>query len=72
MGYNPRCVKRDLTSYLTSRYATLDKIAALVTNHTDIGTFQDDMEAFRGVHTVGHFTISGDPGSDQYVSPGDL
>lgn len=29
------------------------------------------MQAGTGVHPAGHFTISGDPGSDFYVSPGD-
>jgi tyrosinase len=29
------------------------------------------MQAMNGVHSGGHFTISGDPGSDFYVSPGD-
>lgn len=29
------------------------------------------MQSGTGVHPAGHFTISGDPGSDFYVSPGD-
>jgi len=72
MGYNPRCIKRDLTSYLTSRSATPDKIATLITNHTDIASFQNDMQAYGNLHPIGHFTVSGDPGSDMYVSPGEL
>ncbi|KAF2686250.1 Di-copper centre-containing protein [Lentithecium fluviatile CBS 122367] len=70
-GYNPRCIKRDLSNYLTQRDATTVKIAALITNSKDIATFQSQMQAGNGVHPAGHFTISGDPGSDFYVSPGD-
>jgi tyrosinase len=70
-GYNPRCIKRDLSSYLTNRDATTAKIASLITSSRDIGTFQNTMQAGTGVHSAGHFTISGDPGSDFYVSPGD-
>ena len=70
-GYNPRCVKRDISNYLTQRDATTAKIATLITGSKDINTFQTRMQAMDGVHPAGHFTISGDPGSDFYVSPGD-
>jgi len=70
-GYNPRCIKRDLSNYLTTRYATTEKIASLITSYSTIATFQNTMQAMDGVHGAGHFTISGDPGSDFYVSPGD-
>ncbi|KAF2875087.1 hypothetical protein BDV95DRAFT_307940 [Massariosphaeria phaeospora] len=71
MGYNPRCIKRDLSNYLTQRDATTAKIAALITSSANINTFQNQMQSGTGVHPAGHFTISGDPGSDFYVSPGD-
>ncbi|KAF1961905.1 Di-copper centre-containing protein [Byssothecium circinans] len=70
-GYNPRCIKRDISGYLTQRDASTAKIAALITGARDIGTFQNTMQSGNGVHPAGHFTISGDPGSDFYVSPGD-
>ncbi|KAF2653232.1 Di-copper centre-containing protein [Lophiostoma macrostomum CBS 122681] len=70
-GYNPRCIKRDLSNYLTNRDCTTAKIAQLITGYTNIGTFQTQMQSGTGVHPAGHFTISGDPGSDFYVSPGD-
>ncbi|PVH95373.1 Di-copper centre-containing protein [Periconia macrospinosa] len=70
-GYNPRCIKRDISNYLTQRDATTAKIAALITNTANIASFQNTMQANNGVHPAGHFTISGDPGSDFYVSPGD-
>ncbi|KAF2735935.1 Di-copper centre-containing protein [Polyplosphaeria fusca] len=70
-GYNPRCIKRDLSNYLTQRDTTPAKIAALITGSANIGAFQNTMQAGTGVHSAGHFTISGDPGSDFYTSPGD-
>ncbi|KAF2477543.1 Di-copper centre-containing protein [Lindgomyces ingoldianus] len=70
-GYNPRCIKRDLSNYLTNRDATTAKIASLITGSKDINTFQTTMQSGTGVHSAGHFTISGDPGSDFYTSPGD-
>ena len=70
-GYNPRCIKRDLSNYLTARDCTTAKIAALITGASSIGTFQNNMQSSNGVHSGGHFTISGDPGSDFYTSPGD-
>ncbi|KAH7065964.1 hypothetical protein BKA63DRAFT_426984 [Paraphoma chrysanthemicola] len=70
-GYNPRCIKRDISGYLVTRDATSAKIAALITNSKTIGPFQDNMQSQNGVHSAGHFTVSGDPGSDFYTSPGD-
>lgn len=62
-GYNPRCIKRDISGYLTQRDASTAKIAALITASKDIATFQSQMQSGTGVHQAGHFTISGDPGS---------
>ena len=70
-GYNPRCIKRDISNYLTQRDATTAKIASLISSSTSIAAFQNTMQSGTGVHPAGHFTISGDPGSDFYVSPGD-
>ena len=69
-GYNPRCIKRDISNYLTQLYATTPKIASLITGQKTIGPFQDAMQAPTGVHGAGHFTVAGDPGSDFYTSPG--
>ncbi|KAI0147191.1 Di-copper centre-containing protein [Xylariaceae sp. FL1272] len=74
MGYNPRCIRRDVSNYLSSRYTRPQDIASLVTNSANIGTFQTTMQAAGnpiGVHVGGHYTIAGDPGGDFYVSPGD-
>lgn len=69
-GYNPRCIKRDISNYLTQRDATTAKIAALITSSKTIGTFQDTMQSGQGVHSAGHFTVSGDPGSGSCVYVG--
>jgi tyrosinase len=75
-GYNPRCLRRDLSNYLPMTYGTTDLIVALITNNTDILSFQWEMEAMpphgtMGVHGMGHFTISGDPAGDFYSAAGD-
>ncbi|OCL09552.1 Di-copper centre-containing protein [Glonium stellatum] len=70
-GYNPRCLRRDISNYLTTRYAKTSDIVALITNYTDVGSFQTKMQAGDGVHGAGHFTIAGDPGADFFNSPGD-
>ncbi|ORX98727.1 hypothetical protein BCR34DRAFT_593116 [Clohesyomyces aquaticus] len=75
LGYNPRCVRRDVTDYFTKSYLRTQDIQALITNPTTIKAFQDEMQtdttAKFGVHSAGHFTIWGDPGGDFYISPGD-
>jgi tyrosinase len=67
-GYNPRCIKRDISGYLVQRDATTAKIAALITNSKTVATFQDTMQNQVGVHAAGHFTVSGDPGSGMLIS----
>jgi tyrosinase len=54
------------------RDGTPDKIAGLITNYTDIESFQTKMQGPGGVHSMGHFTIAGDPGSDFYTSAGGM
>jgi tyrosinase len=66
-GYNPRCIKRDISGYLVQRDSTPAKTAALITNSKTIGSFQDTMQAANGVHSSGHFTVSGDPGSGKFT-----
>ncbi|OAA60536.1 putative domain, di-copper centre [Niveomyces insectorum RCEF 264] len=76
MGKNSRCLRRDISNYLTSHYGRTEDIAALITGTADIGSFQTQMQntsptGGMGVHGVGHFTIAGDPGADFYNSPND-
>ncbi|KAG4414580.1 hypothetical protein IFR04_012278 [Cadophora malorum] len=74
--YNPRCLRRDVSPWVSSRWSTDKNSSDLITDNTDIGSFQTVMQGdfatgFYGVHTAGHFTIGGDPGGDIFVSPGD-
>lgn len=77
LGYNPRCLRRDL-NVECAQGANDANTTALITEHTDIGSFQGWMQGpfsqglpDYGVHTGGHYIISGDPGGDFYTSPGD-
>jgi tyrosinase len=75
-AYNPRCLKRDVSEWVSSRFNTDQNSTDLITQNTDIYWFQTVMQGtFNlgefGVHTGGHFTIGGDPGGDLFTSPGD-
>jgi len=70
-GSNPRCLRRDLGPYLTTRYTTTAIITALINNQKTVGAFQDTMQSGTGVHGSAHFTIGSDPGGDFYTSPND-
>ncbi|GAB1311545.1 hypothetical protein MFIFM68171_01755 [Madurella fahalii] len=83
-GDNPRCLRRDISNQLSSRYTRTEDIVSLITNSRDIATFQNVMQGAGGgfggfggagggigVHAGGHFTIAGDPAGDFYTSPND-
>lgn len=74
--YNPRCLKRDVSVWVSSQWSTDQNSTDLILENTDIADFQTTMQGdfatgFYGVHTAGHFTIGGDPGGDIFTSPGD-
>lgn len=79
LGYNPRCIKRDLNSDICARWASLSNTTLTVREGTDIEIFQALLQGdFRyrqasrlgmAVHGGGHFIIGGDPGGDFYFSP---
>ncbi|KAH8901110.1 Di-copper centre-containing protein [Thozetella sp. PMI_491] len=74
--YNPRCMKRDITNWTSSRWTTEQNITDLVINNEDIASFQNAMQGNTtigdyGVHGGGHYTYTGDPAGDVYISPGD-
>ncbi|KAK6825650.1 hypothetical protein PG987_013144 [Apiospora arundinis] len=79
LGYNPRCIKRDLNSDICARWASISNTTLTVRDGTDIEIFQALLQGdFRykqasslgmAVHGGGHFTIGGDPGGDFYFSP---
>jgi len=68
-GANPRCIRRDITATLGQRYGKTSDIAKFITSFDKVGPFQDYMQGGSGIHGVGHFTVSGDPGGDFYISP---
>ena len=75
-AYNPRCLKRDVSEWVSSRWTTDANSSSLITGNPDIYWFQTVMQGdfsngVYGVHTGGHFTIGGDPGGDIFTSPGD-
>jgi tyrosinase len=68
LGYNPRCLRRDLNPYAAA-VTTANYTYSLITKpqNKDIYWFQTNMQGqFElgewGVHTGGHFTVGGDPG----------
>ncbi|TGZ76212.1 putative tyrosinase [Ascodesmis nigricans] len=74
LGDNPRCLKRDISVYLSKNYLTDNIIFKLIAFNPTIARFQKDLQGdlpTMGVHIAGHFTINGDPGSDVFTSPGD-
>ena len=75
LGHNPRCLRRDINRHAAA-HATSNITLELLTSNTDIYWFQKTMEGQAeigkyGVHAGGHYTVSGDPAGDFYVSPGD-
>ncbi|KAK6387411.1 hypothetical protein LTS17_000679 [Exophiala oligosperma] len=74
LAYNPRCLRRDISSWVSSNWTKDSDVYDLITNYNDIGSFQNRMQGdfatgFYGVHTGGHFTTGGDPGGDLFASP---
>lgn len=76
-GHNPRCLRRDINSFVSSTWTNDSSVSGLIKDNSDIywfaflmqgGLFEND---FLGVHSGGHYTINGDPGGDFFVSPGD-
>lgn len=68
LGYNPRCLRRDITSYTSEKWTSVNDVVGLIKNYTDVGHFQRAMEGipltdFLGVHGGGHAVLGGDPGS---------
>ncbi|KAL1596354.1 hypothetical protein SLS60_009000 [Paraconiothyrium brasiliense] len=76
LGYNPRCLRRDISKVAASTWTNDDQVSSLITNFTDFASFSTRMQGdfpngFLGVHTAGHFTTGGDPSGDLFASPGD-
>ncbi|KAK4542845.1 hypothetical protein LTR36_006034 [Oleoguttula mirabilis] len=76
LGYNPRCLRRDISTYAAATSLTDKNTTDLITQYTDVGSFQTVMQGLfadglLGVHTAGHYLVGGDPGGDLFTSPGD-
>lgn len=77
LGYNPRCAKRDITSYAAKTWFTMQNLHNITIGPAskNIATFQDELQGrfgdgFLGMHAAGHYTMGGD-GGDFYSSPND-
>lgn len=67
VGYNPRCLTRDLSTYVAKNYMKESLIVDLITQSKDIGAFQTTLQGDvpRGVmslHAAGHLVFNADPG----------
>ncbi|KAK3321240.1 hypothetical protein B0T19DRAFT_487614 [Cercophora scortea] len=74
--YNPHCMKRDVSQWLSSRFLQDQNVTDLLVGSPNITSFQTTMQGDfpngkYGVHAAGHYTIGGDPGGDFFVSPAD-
>lgn len=74
--HNSRCLRRDISPFVSSQWSTDAQSYDLIKSYKDIASFQDRMQGdfpngFFGVHTAGHFTIGGDPSGDFSASPGE-
>jgi tyrosinase len=77
LGHNPRCAKRDLTTYSSTNWLTFDNLynITLGASSKDIKSFQNELQGrfedgFMGLHAAGHYAIGGD-GGDFFSSPND-
>ncbi|RBR27135.1 uncharacterized protein FIESC28_00079 [Fusarium coffeatum] len=77
LNYNPRCLRRDLTSYAVEQWMTLPNLYNVTLGRAShsIKAMQDEFQGrfgdrFLGMHAAGHFIMGGDA-SDLYSSPND-
>ncbi|KAL8730721.1 MAG: hypothetical protein Q9181_004572, partial [Wetmoreana brouardii] len=71
LGYNPRCIKRDISTVWAANTRPTYVLYQLTACGDDFGCFGAVTEALNGTHTGGHYTFGGDPGFDPYASAGD-
>lgn len=69
-GYNPQCLSRDLSNYVSSEYFTTANLMNLTVGYasTNISTFQVEFwgrftDGFLGMHTTGHVSVGADASS---------
>lgn len=76
LAYNPRCLKRDLTDWITQTFNNATSVLSNIVDPIDVDAFQTQMQGIPtlgqlGIHGGGHYSMGGDPGRDLFVSPGD-
>ncbi|CAG9981060.1 unnamed protein product [Clonostachys byssicola] len=78
-AYEPRCIRRDISTNLAQSWATDNYTVDQLTNpdfQTDFGAFQNQLDNVGSntngrwpLHLYGHYAMNGDPGGDFYNSP---
>ncbi|KAH8592146.1 hypothetical protein B0O99DRAFT_654051 [Bisporella sp. PMI_857] len=73
LGYQPRCIKRDISPELSARTQTDAALFNQLTNSSfnDVYAWQENLQSGTGLHSAGHFVFGGNPGGDIYTSPND-
>ncbi|KAK2009616.1 Di-copper centre-containing protein [Colletotrichum eremochloae] len=76
LSYNPRCLKRDLTTEVNRVYANVTSVLSNILQPQNVYDFQMQMQGVPGsgsigIHGGGHYALGGDPGRDVFTSPGD-
>ncbi|KAH6667772.1 hypothetical protein B0J14DRAFT_488838, partial [Halenospora varia] len=73
LGYNPRCLKRDINPTTAQRFNNWTDILSILSQN-NIYDFQMQLQGVPGIgigaHGGGHYTIGGDA-SDLFASPSD-
>ncbi|KAF8851362.1 Di-copper centre-containing protein [Acephala macrosclerotiorum] len=73
LGYNPRCLSRDINPYTAARFLTSSDVLFIM-SQTDIYDFQMNLQGIPGIgigaHGGGHYTVGNDM-SDLFSSPND-
>ncbi|KAK1531793.1 hypothetical protein CPAR01_11442 [Colletotrichum paranaense] len=77
LGYNPRCLSRDMSNYTASTWFTNENMLNITVGAASksIELFQNELQGrfsdgFLGMHASGHFSVNGEA-SDLYSSPVD-
>lgn len=75
--YNPRCLRRDVTSYVTTMWGTAESLLNVTLGNASatVGAFQMEIDGYSlpvdlGFHGMGHAAMAAD-GADLYTSPND-
>jgi tyrosinase len=73
LGYNPRCLSRDINPYTAARFLTWSDVLFIM-SQTSIYNFQMNLQGIPGIgigaHGGGHYTVGNDM-SDLFSSPND-